>query len=673
MTHRAKGQYKQCKYNVCIEWENGERSYEPLNSIKASDPVTLALYAKENNLLDTDGWKGLRRHAKGTKKMMRIIKQIKLRSFRTAPRYQYGFQVPKNYEEACQFDERNGNNKWKEATELEMGQMKEYDVFIDKGEFSTGKIPKDFKKIRVHLIFAIKHDGRHKARLVADGHLTDVPLNSVYSGVVSLRGLRMCIFLAELNGMEAYATDIGNAYLEAKTGEKVCIKAGPEFGPLQGHLLIIYKALYGLRSSGLAFGQLLAACLEKEGFVPSKCEPEIFMRRKGDLWEYVATYVDDLCIVMEDPESFLEVLKSEPYYFKLKGSGALSFHLGCGFHRDVTGVLCMDPLKYIEKMEASYKQLFGCKPDNKHRSPLESGDHPELDTSAFLDEEDSVRYQSLVGSMQWAISIGRWDIQTAVMTMSSFRAQPRKGHMERVKRIYGHLSRFRHFKIRFRTDEPDLSAFDNKSKIDWSNTVYGATKEEIPEDAPEPLGKRVTLTHYFDANLMHDVLSGKAVTGCVHLANKTPMMWYSKKQATPETATYGAEFSSARTCVEQIVDLRQSFRYLGVPINRISYAFGDNETMINSASFPHAKLHKRHNILSYHYVRSMIAAGFIAMHHIPSEANLADVLSKHWAYQSVYHLLQPIFHHVGNTASLYEDDDHDNINLDELSPSDGEY
>jgi len=97
---------------------NGERSYEPLNSIKASDPVTLVLYAKENNLLDTDGWKGLRRHAKGTKKMMRRINQIKLRSFRAAPRYQYGFQVPKNYEEACRFDERNYNDKWKEAREL---------------------------------------------------------------------------------------------------------------------------------------------------------------------------------------------------------------------------------------------------------------------------------------------------------------------------------------------------------------------------------------------------------------------------------------------------------------------------------------------------------------------------------------------------------------------------
>ena len=68
-----------------------------------------------------------------------------------------------------------------------MEQMDGYDVFIDKGEFHTGKIPKNFKKIKIHFIFAIEHDGRHKARLVADGHLTDVPLNSVYSGVVSLR------------------------------------------------------------------------------------------------------------------------------------------------------------------------------------------------------------------------------------------------------------------------------------------------------------------------------------------------------------------------------------------------------------------------------------------------------------------------------------------------------
>ena len=93
--------------------------------------------------------------------------------------------------------------------------------------------------IRVHTIFDVKVDGRHKARVAADGHLTATPTESVYSGVVSLRGLRTCLFIGELDGMVPWATDIGNAYLEALTSEKVYIRAGPEFGPeLEKHLLI---------------------------------------------------------------------------------------------------------------------------------------------------------------------------------------------------------------------------------------------------------------------------------------------------------------------------------------------------------------------------------------------------------------------------------------------------
>jgi hypothetical protein len=48
---------------------------------------------------------------------------------------------------------------------------------------------------------------------------------------------------------------------------------------------------------------------------------------------------------------------------------------------------------------------------------------------------------------------------------------------------------------------------------DWKKTVYGDTREEIPHNLPEPLGKYVTLTTYVDANLYHDMLSGRSVTG----------------------------------------------------------------------------------------------------------------------------------------------------------------
>jgi hypothetical protein len=114
----------------------------------------------------------------------------------------------------------------------------------------------------------------------------------------------------------------------------------------------------------------------------------------------------------------------------------------------------------------------------------------------------------------------------------------RIGHLNRLRRIYGYLSKMRYYSIRVRTDEPDYSDLPENS-YDWTYSVYGNVKELLPTDAPELLGKYVTLSHYVDVNIMHDVTIGRSVTGIIHLANTTPIGWYSKKQATVETATYG--------------------------------------------------------------------------------------------------------------------------------------
>ena len=161
--------------------------------------------------------------------------------------------------------------------------------------------------------------------------------------------------------MEAYATGIGLAYLEATTQEKACIKAGPEFKELSRHLLIICKALYSLYASGKEFGDLLASCLKDLRFKPSYAELEIFMKENKDtaLYECIATYVDDLCLILKEPEKFLRTLQLKPQNFKLKGSGPISFHLGCRFERDkVTGILAMTSQKYIKKVNLTYKTSY---------------------------------------------------------------------------------------------------------------------------------------------------------------------------------------------------------------------------------------------------------------------------------------------------------------------------
>ena len=208
---KADPSFNGSRYNVMIEWENGEITSEPLSMIAKDDHVTCAMYAKEHDLLHLDGWKQFNKIARRKMVLDRMVNQAKLRSYRRSPKYMFGYQVPHDYLEALALDKQNGNNRWEVATDGELNVMDEYGQFHDHGHRDRNQPPAGYKKIRVHLVYAVKHDGRHKARLVADGHLTDVPNESVYSGVVSLRGLRLVVFLGELNGLEIWAADIGSA------------------------------------------------------------------------------------------------------------------------------------------------------------------------------------------------------------------------------------------------------------------------------------------------------------------------------------------------------------------------------------------------------------------------------------------------------------------------------
>ena len=80
-----------------------------------------------------------------------------------------------------------------------------------------------YKKIWVHLVYDVNHDGRHKAKLVSDGHIADIPVESFYSGVVSLRRIWLRVFLSGINKMETWDTYILNSYIEAKTLENIFI------------------------------------------------------------------------------------------------------------------------------------------------------------------------------------------------------------------------------------------------------------------------------------------------------------------------------------------------------------------------------------------------------------------------------------------------------------------
>ena len=179
-------------------------------------------------------------------------------------------------------------------------------------------------------------------------------------------------------------------------------------------------------------------------------------------------------------------------------------------------------------------------------------------------------------------------------------------------------------------------------EYDCLYTTYGDVKKAIPEELPEALGKEVVLTAYDDANLYHYLITGRTVTGVLHLVNQTPIDWYTKRQATVETATYGSEFVAARIATDQVIDLRLTLRYLGIPLKTSTYMFGDIQSMITRTTIPHSPLAKHHNALAYHRIREAFAAKIIKFFHIAGTSNPADVLSKHCGHPQLWPHTSPL-------------------------------
>ena len=122
--------------------------------------------------------------------------------------------------------------------------------------------------------------------------------------------------------------------------------------------------------------------------------------------------------------------------------------------------------------------------------------------------------------------------------------------------------------------------------------------------------------------------------------NKMPTQWYSKKRGTVETTTYGSEFVAAQIATEQIIDLRLTLMYLGVPLNDKVHMFGDKKSVVTSSTLPQSKLHKRHTALAFHCVREAISSKMLSFIHIPGMANPADILSKYLGKHKVWPTLQ---------------------------------
>jgi len=154
--------------------------------------------------------------------------------------------------EAKRIDKQNGDTLWWDAICKEMQNVR---IAFETFEGNKEDIPPGYQYVDCHMIFDIKlgENFRRKARMVAGGHMTEAPASITYASVVSRDSVQIALTIAALNDLQVLACDIQNAYLTAKCQEKIWTKAGPEFGSKAGSIMLVVRALYGLKSSGAAF------------------------------------------------------------------------------------------------------------------------------------------------------------------------------------------------------------------------------------------------------------------------------------------------------------------------------------------------------------------------------------------------------------------------------------
>ncbi len=283
---------------------------------------------------------------------------------------------------------------------------------------------------------------------------------------------------------------------------------------------------------------------------------------------------------------------------------------------------------YIKNCLPKLASMCDLEQFQKQKTPFDSNYHPELDETPLCDPLTISKYRSLIGSANWIITLGRFDIAYAVQSLARYSMGPREGHLKAMQRVFGYLRNHPDGCLMIDISDPPIRDKANiSSGYNWSE-FYPNACEDIPPNIPEPRGMKGKITAYVDADHARDKLTRRSVTGIVILLNNTPIAWVSRRQKTVETSTYGSELVAARIAVDMIIEMRYKLRMLGVTMEDSSYLCGDNMAVVLNTTLPSSSLKKKHQACNYHRIREAIAGQFVKFGHIDTKDNMADICTK---------------------------------------------
>lgn len=482
------------------------------------------------------------------------------------------------------------------AQDWKTSMQKEYDALISNNTWTLCDLPPGQKAIGSKWVFRVKRDKegniqKFKSRLVAQGcgQKMGVNYSETFSPVIRYETIRMLFAIAAEKQLCMHQVDISNAYLNGRLQEEVYMRQPQNFIDEKhpNKVLKLQKAIYGLKQSGRVWNDTLDEVLKSIGFKRSKNEACLYAKQQQQQHSYIAVYVDDLIIISYDENEISAIKRKIANKFDIHDGGQLNYFLGMEIQRESTrGSISLCQKQFIINLLDKYG-MQNCRPA---ATPLDPGYKMGCRNENCV-KVNITQFQSLIGSLMYLAVLSRPDILHTVSKLSQRNTDPHSEDETAAKHVLRYLSATVDLKITYSKSGEQVMGF---ADADWAN----------------------------------DLSDRKSYSGYAFFLGGSAFSWTSAKQSVVAMSSTEAEYVALSTAAKEAVYLRRLLLEIGWSLDGPITICGDNISSHHIAKNPVHHKRTKHIDIKYHFVREKVECNEIILEYVPTDKNVADVLTK---------------------------------------------
>jgi hypothetical protein len=429
-----------------------------------------------------------------------------------------------------------------------------------------------------------------KARLVARGfsQIYGIDYLDTYAPVVKLASIRILLAIAAIYGLEIHQMDVVTAFLAGDLEEEIYMEQpeGFEVETKEEDLVCrLRKSLYGLKQAPRVWNLKIRNFLKSIGFEQLYSDPCVYINKMTGI--IIAMWVDDLIIFGKNITSIEDLKAQLNEEYEMKDLGELKYFLGIQVHRD-------RERKIIHISQSGYNRTilerYGMRNSKPTSTPLPTGTR--LVKAATMDVlADQKEYQSMVGSLMYAMLATRPDLAQCIQQISQFSQKPTRTHEKAAKHALRYLN--------------------------------GTINEGITYNGN--LGMK--LECWSDANWGGEE-GRESVSGFVFTMAGGSVTYSSKKQGSVALSTTESEYMALLHALKEQIWLLRFLKEIGYNISDQNVIYCDNQSAIALAHNPEHHARTKHIDIQYHFVRNCVEDGTTRLEYCPTEDMAADGLTK---------------------------------------------